>query len=86
MVGMAPKVCCMHFLSCRAACEAAQDPKCMTECLQRMPAGDEEYDGFVLRHGRRHRGADEYHARRQVYYENKGRIELWNAAGSAAHE
>jgi hypothetical protein len=47
--------------------------------------GDEEYDVFVLRHGRRHRSKEEYEGRRQIYLENKHKIQEWNSRGSA-HE
>ena len=50
-----------------------------------MATGDEEYDVYVLRHGRRHRTAEEYEGRRQVYQENKVKVQEWNAR-SDAHE
>lgn len=40
---------------------------------------------FVLRHGRRHRSAEEYEGRRQVYQDNKLKVQEWNA-GSKAHQ
>ncbi len=48
-------------------------------------AGDATYDAFVHRHGRRHGSAEEYEGRRQVFHENRGRIEAWNARGGS-HE
>lgn len=46
-------------------------------------AGDEEYDVFVLRHGRRHRSAEEYEGRRQVFQENKLKVLEWNGRSDA---
>ena len=48
-------------------------------------AGDSAYDAFAVRHGRRHGSAEEYEGRRQVFYENRVRINAWNAAGNS-HE
>ncbi len=38
---------------------------------------------FVLRHGRRHRSAEEYEGRRQVYQENKAKVAQWNDRSDA---
>ena len=42
-------------------------------------AGDAEYDAFVHQHGRRHRSAEEYQGRAQVFRDNKRLVELHNA-------
>ncbi|CAL8460756.1 g287 [Coccomyxa elongata] len=57
----------------------------MRSLLPNAHYGDEEYDVFVLRHGRRHRSAEEYEGRRQVYQDNKLKVQEWNA-GSNAHQ
>ncbi len=47
--------------------------------------GDEEYDGFAVRHGRRHRSPEEYKARLQVYRDNQERLQRLNAS-AASHQ
>ena len=53
--------------------------------LRSCGAGDAAYDAFVHRHGRRHGSAEEYEGRRQVFHDNRAKIDGWNAAGGA-HE
>lgn len=48
-------------------------------------AGDEEYDGFAVRHGRRHRTPEEYQARLQLYRENQQKIAELNTR-NASHQ
>ncbi|EIE25566.1 cysteine proteinase [Coccomyxa subellipsoidea C-169] len=55
----------------------------MRSLLPNAHYGDEEYDVFVLRHGRRHRSAEEYEGRRQVYQENKAKVAQWNDRSDA---
>ena len=45
-------------------------------------AGDEEYDAFAVRHGRRHRSPEEYQARLQLFRENQGKAAEINTAGA----
>lgn len=46
-------------------------------------AGDDEYDGFVHRHGRRHSSWEEYEDRRAIYHQKKAYIQSWNARAAA---
>ena len=50
-----------------------------------MNAGDEEYDAFAVRHGRRHRSPEEYRARLQLYCEQLQRLQQLNAREDASH-
>ena len=45
-------------------------------------AGDEEYDAFAVRQGRRHRTPEEYQARLQLFRENQGKVAEMNTAGA----
>ena len=51
-----------------------------------MRAGDEEYDAFAVRHGRRHRSPEEYQVRLQVYRDNQQRVQQLNARDGASHQ
>ena len=45
-------------------------------------AGDEEYDAFAVRHGRRHTSPEEYRARVQLFRDNQQSIAGMNARGA----
>lgn len=51
-----------------------------------MRAGDEEYDAFAVRNGRRHRSPGEYQARLQLYRDSQQRVQQLNGRGNASHQ
>ena len=77
----------MHILSILSSLSSMQLLRESEDASLTLPlcTGDEEYDGFTVRHGRRHRSPEEYKARLQVYRDNQERLQQLNAS-AASHQ